>query len=108
ISVGLPDGMLEFVIVGILPYWPSQYPDQSPFIIANLDYIYDQVPIIPYEVWLKMEPDAKVAPIVEKLLERGIEMASVKDVRSELIVQAKHPTRGGVFGILSLGFLVSV
>jgi putative ABC transport system permease protein len=108
ISVGLPDGMLEFVIVGILPYWPSQYPDQSPFIIANLDYIYDQVPVMPYEVWLKMKPDAKVAPIVTKLLEQGIEMASVKDVRSELIVQAKHPTRGGVFGILSLGFLVSV
>ena len=69
ISVGLTDGMLEFVIVGILPYWPSQYPDQSPFLIANLDYIYDQVPLIPYDVWLKMEPDAKVAPIVTALME---------------------------------------
>jgi putative ABC transport system permease protein len=108
ISVGLTDGMLEFVIVGILPYWPSLYPDQSPFVIANLDYIYDQVPLIPYEVWLKMEPEAKVAPIVTKLLENDIELASVTDVRSELITQSKHPTRGGVFGILSLGFLVSV
>ncbi|HUC93329.1 MAG TPA: ABC transporter permease, partial [Paenibacillus sp.] len=108
VSVGLGDGMIEFVIVGILPYWPSQYPDQSPFVIANLDYIYDQVPLIPYEVWLKMKPDAKVAPIVTKLLDNGIELASVKDVRSELIAQSKHPTRGGVFGILSLGFIVSV
>lgn len=108
ISVGLTDGMLEFVIVGILPYWPSLYPDQAPFVIANLDYIYDQVPMIPYEVWLKMEPDAKVAPLVTKLMESGIELASVTDVRSELITQSKHPTRGGVFGILSLGFLVSV
>lgn len=107
ISVGLTDGMIEFVIVGILPYWPSLYPDQSPFVIANLDYIYDQVPLIPYEVWLKMEPDAKVAPIVTTLMENGIELASVTDVRSELITQSKHPTRGGVFGILSLGFLVS-
>ena len=57
ISVGFQDGMIEFVVVGILPYWPTQYPDQSPFIIANLDYIYDQVPIIPYEVWLKMKPE---------------------------------------------------
>lgn len=108
ISVGLGDGMIEFVIVGILPYWPTQYPDQSPFVIANLDYIYDQVPIIPYEVWLKMKTDAKVAPIVTALLDKGIELASVKDVRSELIAQSKHPTRGGVFGILSLGFIVSV
>lgn len=108
VSVGLGDGMIEFVIVGILPYWPSQYPDQSPFVIANLDYIYDQVPLIPYEVWLKMKPDAKVAPIVTTLQGKGIELASVKDVRSELITQSKHPTRGGVFGILSLGFIVSV
>ena len=31
----------------------------------------------------------------------------MKDVRIELATQAKHPTRGGVFGILSLGFFVS-
>lgn len=108
ISVGFPEGMLEFSIVGILPYWPSQYPDKSPFIIANLDYIYDQLPLIPYEVWLKMEPNAKVAPIMEELQKADIQLASVKDVRSELAIQSKHPTRGGVFGILSLGFLVSV
>jgi putative ABC transport system permease protein len=55
-----------------------------------------------------MKPDAKVAPIVQELQKAGIQIASVKDVRSELISQSKLPTRGGVFGILSLGFLVSV
>ncbi|OMF22744.1 ABC transporter permease [Paenibacillus sp. FSL H8-0548] len=108
VSVGFPEGKVDFVVVGILPYWPSQYPDKSPFIITNLDYIYDQLPLIPYEVWLKMKPDAKVAPIVEGLQKAGVELAAVKDVRSELIMQSKLPTRGGVFGILSLGFLVSV
>ncbi|MFF2093492.1 ABC transporter permease [Paenibacillus sp. NPDC058174] len=108
ISVGFAEGKLDFVIVGILPYWPSQYPDQSPFVITNLDYLYDQLPIMPYEVWLKMKPDAKVAPIITALQKQGLELASVKDVRTELTIQSKHPTRGGVFGILSLGFLVSV
>ena len=51
------EGKVDFVVVGIVPYWPSQYPDKSPFIIANLDYIYDQVPLIPYDVWLKMKPE---------------------------------------------------
>ncbi|MGO4374742.1 FtsX-like permease family protein, partial [Paenibacillus sp. MCAF20] len=64
--------------------------------------------LIPYEVWLKMKPDAKVAPIIESLQQAGVGLASVKDVRTELISQSKLPTRGGVFGILSLGFLVSV
>jgi putative ABC transport system permease protein len=107
-SISIQGTMVEFVIVGVLPYWPSQYPDVTPFFIANIDYIYDQVPIIPYEVWLKMEDGAKVTPIVEELQAKGIGIASVKDVRNELIVQQKHPARGGVFGILSLGFLVSV
>ncbi|QHW30338.1 ABC transporter permease [Paenibacillus rhizovicinus] len=108
INAGTSDGVIEFAIVGIVPYWPAQYPDESPFIIANLDYIYDQVPMIPYEVWLKMKPGALTGPIMKQLEAGGIELADVKDVRIELAAQAKHPTRGGVFGILSLGFLVSI
>lgn len=108
LSISIQQQPVEFVIVGILPYWPSQYPDQTPFFITNLEYLYDQAPIAPYEVWLKMKPDAKVTPLVTALQAKGIEIASVKDVRNELITQKKHPARGGVFGILSLGFLVSV
>jgi putative ABC transport system permease protein len=63
---------------------------------------------MPYEVWLKMKPDALLGPAIEQLQKDGIELASIEDVRTELITQSKHPTSGGVFGILSLGFLVSV
>jgi putative ABC transport system permease protein len=108
LSITLQQQPIEFIVVGILPYWPSQYPEQTPFFITNLEYIYDQAPILPYEVWLKMKPDAKVKPIVDSLLAKNMELVSVKDVRNELIIQKKHPARGGVFGILSLGFLVSV
>jgi putative ABC transport system permease protein len=108
INITVSQQQLEFVVVASLPYWPSQYPDQSPFFITNLEYLYDQAPVIPYEVWMKMKEGAKVAPILEALAKQNIEVADVKDVRNELIVQKKHPSRGGVFGILSLGFLVSV
>ncbi|MDF2659808.1 MAG: hypothetical protein K0Q94_2599 [Paenibacillus sp.] len=108
ISIAIQQQMVEFVIVGTLPYWPSLYPDQSPFFIANLDYIFDQAPLVPYDVWLKMKPGALLAPIIETLQEKNIPLVSYKDVRRELITQSKHPSRGGVFGILSLGFLVSV
>ncbi|MEF2964637.1 FtsX-like permease family protein [Paenibacillus sp. M1] len=107
-TVSLGEASIDFAVYGILPYWPSQYPDEKPFIVANLDYIYDQSPLIPYEVWLKMKPEAKVGPLMTKLSEQGVDLYSVKDVRSELAAQNKQPTRGGVFGILSLGFIVSV
>ncbi|KIL35429.1 permease component [Cohnella kolymensis] len=97
-----------FAVLDILPYWPSQYPQQTPFLIANLDYVYDQVPMIPYDIWLKMKPGAKTAPIIPVLQGKGIELATIDDMRSELVTQSKHPARGGVFGILSLGFLVTV
>src|SRR6185437_12660699 len=95
INAGFQDGVIEFAIVGIVPYWPAQYPDQSPFIIANLDYIYDQVPMIPYDVWLKMKPGALTGSVMQELQKKGIELASVQDVRIELAAQAKQPTRGG-------------
>lgn len=99
---------MELVVVGVLPYWPSQYPDDRPFVIANLEYIYDQGDMMPYDVWIKMKDGAKTTPLVEMLQEQKIDIQSIKDVRSELAIQNRHPTRGGVFGILSLGFLVSV
>ncbi|RUT36351.1 FtsX-like permease family protein [Paenibacillus zeisoli] len=107
-TVSIDDQTIDFAVYGIIPYWPNLYPDQAPFVIANLDYIYDQLPMIPYEVWLKMKPGAKVAPIYNKLSEEDIAISKIKDVRTELVTQSKLPTRGGVFGILSLGFLVSV
>ncbi|TDF96802.1 ABC transporter permease [Paenibacillus piri] len=108
ISISVQQQLIEFVVVATVPYWPSQYPEQMPFFITNLDYIYDQAPMTPYEVWLKMKEGAKTTPLIEALNEKQIQIASVKDVRNELIAQKKHPARGGVFGILSLGFLVSV
>lgn len=108
LAVGVEKASIDLIVVGIVPYWPSLYPDNMPFFIANLDYIYSQVNKIPYEVWLKMEDGAKVTPIVEKLAEAQIDVTQVRDVRNELIEQINHPSRGGVFGILSLGFLVSI
>lgn len=108
ISISLQDQMVEFVVAAILPYWPSQYPDQTPFFITNLEYIYDQVPVMKYDVWLKMKEKAPLAPALEELQKANIEIVTFTDVRSELATQSKHPTRGGIFGILSMGFLISV
>lgn len=102
------DQKIPFIIAASLPYWPAQYPDESPFLVANLDYLYDNMPLMPYDVWLKMEPDAKTAPLIPALQKKGVEIASISDARSDLVAQAKHPARGGVFGILSLGFMVTI
>ncbi|MCR8845704.1 ABC transporter permease [Paenibacillus sp. SC116] len=99
---------LELVVVGTLPYWPGQYPAKMPFYIVNLDYVYDQLGTIPYDVLVKMKDGAKLKPIMDALQKEQIDLVSIKDANAELRNQSKHPTRGGVFGILSLGFLISI
>ncbi len=108
ISVGVEQTSIEFTVVGIVPYWPSLYPNTMPFFISNLDYVNNQINKIPYEVWLNMKDGAKVTPIVEKLAASQIQVSEVRDVRNALIDQINHPSRGGVFGILSLGFIISM
>lgn len=108
INMSFQGKVVEFILVGIVPYWPTQYPEVSPFYIANLDYIYDQMPLTPYEVWLQVDPKAKVKPMLDELQKKGIQVATIKDVRNELITQRNQPSRGGVFGILSLAFIVSI
>ncbi|UVI28687.1 ABC transporter permease [Paenibacillus spongiae] len=108
LTIGYDKAAVELVVVGIVPYWPSQYPDESPFFVVNLDYLYQQMEKIPYEVWLKMKDGAKLAPVLETLAGRGIEVAQAEDARGELIERRNHPAQGGVFGILSLGFLISL
>jgi len=99
---------VPFIVVAVVPYWPALDPTSSPFVIANLDYVYDQTPLVPYAVWLKMEPGAKVAPVLEAMRGEGLRIAAARDVRSELVRMRLDPSKEGTFGLLSLGFLVSV
>ncbi|RXZ80338.1 FtsX-like permease family protein [Paenibacillaceae bacterium] len=98
---------IEFVVVGITEYWPSMAPQES-YIIANIDYVYDRIPLTPYALWLDMEDGAKVMPVINHLREQGIETASLRDARNERILQKLLPSREGTYGILTLGFIVSV
>lgn len=99
---------LDGLIVAVIPYWPRLYPSEMPFFIANLNYIQEYTPLAPYEVWLKMEEGARVQPIVEALARENIYLVYARDVRNEIAIAAAHPSKAGVFGLLSLGFLVAV
>lgn len=108
LTASIKNKVIEFIVVGVLTYWPSQYAERMPFYIANLDYLFDQMPLTPYKVWLKLEDDAKLLPVIEQLKKNKFQIATVEDVRTELLNLRNKPSRGGVFGILSLAFIVSI
>jgi putative ABC transport system permease protein len=100
------DAAFELFVVGITDYWPSLDPN-APFVVANLDYVYEQIPLTPYALWLDVEENAKAMPIVEHLRSRGIETSALTDARNEWKLRKLLPEREGMHGILTLGFIVS-
>lgn len=99
---------VEFVLYAGVPYWPTMYPDEAPFFVVNLDYVNDQIPLEPYNVWIKKAENGSVIAMMQELVKNNTYLVSVEDYKSEMIRQLKHPSKGGVYGVLSLGFLVSI
>jgi len=99
---------IDFFLAGVVDLWPTVYPDEFPLIVGNLDYVQAKYIIEPYNVWLRLKPDATLAPIVESLREKGVWVVGVEDTRTKLIEGRRAPQRMGLFGMLSIGFVVAV
>ena len=108
VSVSLGNQERDFYVVGVVDYWPALYPDEQPFGIANLNYLQEEYIIQPYDVWLKVNDSARLNEIVEALREHGVWVVGIDDVRSMLIEGRRDPQRMGLFGMLSIGFLVAL
>ncbi|NMB45754.1 MAG: hypothetical protein GX998_05010 [Firmicutes bacterium] len=108
VTLALGGQDIDFYVVGVVDYWPTLYPDKQPFFVGNLNYLQDEYLIQPYDVWLKVNGKANLTDIVTSLREQGIWVVGIDDVRGMLIEGRQEPQRMGLFGMLSIGFLVSV
>lgn len=98
---------ISLVIYGTVEYWPSLYPREADPFITNLDYIESNLGLYPYQVWLKMQPGARLNDLVESLRERGISVLRADDFRQKLIKARRDPQLSGLLGGLTSGFLLS-
>ncbi len=98
---------IEFVVAGALDLFPTLYPEDGPFFVGNLRYLFGQLGgLYPYDVWLEIEPGS-TKPIVTALNERGVPVLSAWDARNLIAAEQQRPERQGLFGLLTLGFLAS-
>ncbi|MBI2942070.1 MAG: ABC transporter permease [Chloroflexi bacterium] len=98
---------VEFYIAESVKNFPMLYPEKGFFFIANLDYIYDMIGQQPYRVWLQVDPNERSADIVDRLRENGIRAISIRDSRVAVNYGRTDPQRTGMFGVLSIGFVVA-
>lgn len=98
---------LSAVIFGALDYFPSRYPADGDFFIANLAYVEQSLGLRPYQVWLKLAPTAGIQPVVDALQTAGIETIRADDHRQRLIQARRDPMMNGLLGGLTNSFLAA-
>ncbi len=98
---------VDFTITGVVNYWPTLWPDTERFFIVNLDYLFDQIGASPYDVWAKTDGVTPPLQTVQELRERDFIVSRYVDARETALRLRDDPGRTGIFGILTVGFIVS-
>lgn len=111
LEVDLPIGSAptaSFIVGGIVDLFPSLYPEDGPFLIANLDYIFNNAGgVYPYDVWLRSDAGLTAEVLREEATELGIHVMTIHNAQKEVDDEQLRPERQGVFGLLSVGFVAS-
>jgi putative ABC transport system permease protein len=96
-------------IVGLIDYFPTLDPREGFFLITNLDPIFETVgTILPYNVWLALAPGADPAVVQQTIRDMDFPMLEWRDPVQELQAAKASPSRRGVLGFLSVGFIAAV
>jgi putative ABC transport system permease protein len=99
---------IEFTLVGPLDLFPTLYPQDGPFFVGNLDYIYEGMGgTFPYDVWLATDPAVPGDQVVAGVRDLGLDIAAAADAHAIVATEQARPERQGLFGLLSAGFLAS-
>jgi putative ABC transport system permease protein len=99
---------IEFTIVGPLDLFPTQYPQDGPFFVANLDYVFEGLGgPYPYDVWLATDTAVSGEQVVKEVRELGLAVVTAQDARTQILSEQTRPERQGLFGLLSVGFLAA-
>ncbi|MEN9933964.1 MAG: hypothetical protein RLZZ387_543 [Chloroflexota bacterium] len=99
---------VSFRIIGAVDLWPGYYPQDGPIVVANLNYVFDQMSgQYPYDVWIKRDPQAELEDIVSGVRQRGITVVDTIDAAELIAHEQARPSRQGLFGLLSVGFVAA-
>jgi putative ABC transport system permease protein len=98
----------EFTVVGALGLFPTLYPQDGPFFVANLDHIHNALGgPYPYDVWLATDASMDSEAIVEGVRDLGLVVVTDQDAREKVLSEQTRPERQGLFGLLSVGFVAA-
>ncbi len=98
----------DFTVAGALDLFPTVYPQDGPFFVANLEYVFEQMGgLYPYDVWLSTDRSVNGEQIAQDVRALGITVVTAEDARALIDAEQSRPERQGLFGLLSVGFLAA-
>ncbi|MCB9454136.1 MAG: hypothetical protein H6672_22110 [Anaerolineaceae bacterium] len=96
-------------IVGYVDYFPTLDPSVGFFAITNLQPIFETVGTeLPYDIWMRLTPGADVDTIRQQVYALGYPVLRWLDPEAALRTAEAAPSRRGVLGFLSVGFVASI
>ena len=110
LTIGTGDDFadVQFTIAAPIDLFPTQYPQDGPFFVANLDHLHEALGgTYPYNVWLRTSPVVSGTEIVSGVRELGFAVITSQDARERILQEQTRPERQGLFGMLSVGFLAA-
>ena len=97
---------MPFTVVGLLDLWPTSYPTDGSVMVANLEYIFEQMGgPYPYDVLLNVQPGTDTPALVTELNDLGLRVMSAEDSQAMIKEERERPERQGILGLLSVGAL---
>ncbi len=100
---------MKVPIVGVLDFFPTLDPREGFFAIGNLEPIFEAVGTqLPYNIWLSLSPEADKADVRGAVQEMGYPILEWRDPEAALREAREAPSRRGVLGFLSVGFVASL
>ncbi len=108
VSAGDQQSRGVFTIVGMFDLFPGTSSDKGPVFVTHLDTIFEMLGgEMPYDVWLRVDPDVRGEDVVAGVRNLGIPVVVAEDARAKVREVQQDPARQGVFGILSAGFFAA-
>ncbi|NLV73246.1 MAG: ABC transporter permease [Chloroflexi bacterium] len=103
---------IEFVVVGVLDLFPTVYPPTNPnelqfYVVTNIGLLEN---LLGYpmtgQLWLKVSPDIDIDNIITNTKKLGYRLLSQTSALQVVQTEQGRLERVGLFGFLSVGFMI--
>ena len=98
---------LEFFVAGWINSLPTHYKDDGAFVVANVDYILRWTGETPWNVLAKLSPGVTAGEVANDLWELDLRVVKAWDSNTTILERRDDAIQSGIFGILSVGFVIS-